>query len=120
MPGKCRGENAAASEGLADGECRYLDAIFLASRTCPFPGAEGNAAAKRHRPRRCGEAGPRYGAAWRSGRGRGGQDRQGRGRKRRDDHPTAKEQNSTAKEQNPTAREQKKPVAGATGSGLSV
>ena len=53
-----RRKNTAASGGPADGECRYRDAIFLAARTCPFPVADGNAAAtKRPAPERVGLSG---------------------------------------------------------------
>ncbi len=69
-----RGENAAACGGLADGECRYRDAVFFGGTDLPFPrrGREtaaakrgnGETAAKRRngeaakrRPRRNGENG---------------------------------------------------------------
>ncbi len=74
-----RGENAAASGGLADGECRYRDAVFFGGTDLPFPRRggkwprQGNTAASGRCGRRRGGVGRERNGTRTGNGGRGGE-----------------------------------------------
>ncbi len=73
--------NAAACGGLADGECRYRDAVFFGGTDLPFPRRGREMAAASGAKRRDGEAAKR-GNGGETGKRRNGETGKGRGIKK--------------------------------------